>query len=57
MILYDHHHFVSDSNIGGMRMCVPQKKTELEFPDASPASSRSSSPMPGDNMSGKWLLS
>lgn len=50
VILYDHHHFFSDSNIGGMRLCTPQKKFEMS-PDASPANSRSPSPLPGDNLS------
>ena len=51
VILYDHHHFSHDINIGGLRFCIPEKKPAKSFslsPDASPARSQSASPVPGE---------
>ena len=51
VILYDHHHFSHDINIGGLRFCIPEKKPAKSFslsPDASPARSLSASPGPGE---------
>lgn len=48
VIIYDHHHFSHDINIGGVRLCIPQKKPAKSFslsPDASPARSQSASPL------------
>ena len=48
VILYDHHHFSHDINIGGVRLCVPQKKAVKNYflsPDVSPARSQSASPV------------
>ena len=36
VMLYDHHHFSGDHNIGGVRMCVPKRKDQLT-PRVSPS--------------------
>lgn len=61
MILYDHHKFTHNTNIGGLRMCVPKKKTILPqlqnnvvSATSSPVGSRGSSPVPLEN--GEHLL-
>ena len=48
VIIYDHHHFSHDVNIGGVRLCIPQKKPTKSYslsPDVSPARSQSASPV------------
>ena len=52
VILYDHHKFSHDNNIGGLRMCVPRKKISLQQLNRralsatnSPLGSRGSSPI------------
>ncbi len=50
VILYDHHKFSHDGNIGGLRMCVPRKKLPLRHVNRavsindSPLGSRGSTP-------------
>ena len=48
MIIYDHHHFSHDVSIGGVRLCIPQKKIVESYSlllDVSPTRSQSTSPI------------
>ena len=53
VILYDHHKFASDSNIGGLRICLPKKRVQHELirndsSDSSSFGSRGASPVPAE---------
>ena len=59
VLLYDHHTFISDTLVGGMRLSIPQKnisEANKRFSLgglpllSSPATSRSSSPIPSPSL-------
>lgn len=59
VMLYDHHHFSGDHNIGGLRMCVPRKKEDV-YHSGSASPDHASSPVltrsfsPGLNINSKF---